>query len=402
MFTTSNQTGMGVHNRPLGGVIVVSEVRTGPFWSDNPGWSAQLLRLTALAGRGGAEATEVATAVSELKSGDGDGWYAALKGLAEGLEAQLVGLSRVPPAAARDLLWRASMYHRYSVAFLLPSEPRAVSALQARRRTFQGAAQLHSDPIEQVEIPYEDGTLPGYLCRPSGRSEGAFPVVVVLGGTDGAAEEMWFALGRSLTERGYGVLLFDGPGQGEARRRGVVARPDFELAVSAAVDLLTAHPEVASGRIGLVGHSLGGLYAARAAARDPRLRALVVCSAPFDVGAALADRAARPGPDPVLEFMGALYADVTGTATVGEALAILRGFHLRDLAPEITVPLLAVYGADDPLVPLSEGERLIEAVRSSEKELLVYGSGAPGSAHCQQDAPVVAEFPVGNWLARHV
>jgi dienelactone hydrolase len=381
----------------------MTDNRTGPFWADNPLWSSQLRRLIALAGRGGADLTEVSTAVAGVASGDLDGWHAAFHELAVRLEVDGDAVTKTHPIAARDVLWRSSMYHRNAAAFLMPSDHRSSESSDGRRRSFRAAAELHPDPIEPVEIPCTGGDLPGYLCRPSRRTGARAPVVIVVGGTDGAAEEMYFAVGRALCDRGYAVLVFDGPGQGEALRRGVVARPDFEVAVSACVDLLHGRSDVDADRIGLVGHSLGGFYAARAAAREPRLRATVVCSGPFDFGGTVAARIEQAPPgDPGVAFLSRLYTEITGTASVAEAVAVLADFHLRDVAADIRAPLLAAYGEDDPLVGVANGERLVAAAGSSDKELMVFHSGHPGSTHCQQDAPVVAEYPIGNWIEEHV
>ncbi|GAA5118856.1 alpha/beta hydrolase family protein [Pseudonocardia adelaidensis] len=381
----------------------MSNNRTGPFWVDNPLWSSQLRRLIALAGRGGADLIEASSAVADVASGDHHGWYAAFHELAVRLEADGEAVTKTHPIAARDVLWRSSMYHRNAAAFLMPSDRRSLESLDGRRRTFRAAAELHPVPIEPVDIPFAGGDLPGYFCSPNRATGSEAPAVIVIGGTDGAAEEMYFAVGRALCDRGYAVLVFDGPGQGEALRRGVVARPDFEVAVSACVDQLRGRADVDPDRIGLIGHSLGGYYAARAAARERRLRATVVCSGPFDFGGTVAARIEQAPPDdPGVAFLTRLYTEITGTTSVAEALAVLADFHVRDLAVDIRAPLLAAYGEDDPLVGVANGERLVAAAGSTDKELMVFRSGRPGSTHCQQDAPVVAEYPIGNWIEEHV
>ena len=76
------------------------------------------------------------------------------------------------------------------------------------------------------------------------------------------------------------TLSFDGPGQGEMWER-MKLRLDFEESVVAIMDYLTAQSEIDSGRIGLLGHSMGGYFGARAAAREHRLAAAVLIAGFF-------------------------------------------------------------------------------------------------------------------------
>jgi pimeloyl-ACP methyl ester carboxylesterase len=76
---------------------------------------------------------------------------------------------------------------------------------------------------------------------------------------------------------GYNALLFEGPGQGSMLHlRGIGFRPDWEAVITPVVDYLVGRPDVDPGRIALVGWSQGGALAARAAAFEHRLAALVL------------------------------------------------------------------------------------------------------------------------------
>ncbi len=110
-------------------------------------------------------------------------------------------------------------------------------------------------PFRTVEIPYEQDHVPGYLISPSGPLQSR-PTVMVQGGIDAFSEEMSFKLGEVLVRRGYTVLLPDGPGQGESKRRGIGTRADYEVAVTAFIDFLVNRDEVDPRRIALVGSSM--------------------------------------------------------------------------------------------------------------------------------------------------
>ena len=177
--------------------------------------------------------------------GDGEARLQAFTSLAVAVEATAEkDAAAGHRVSARDGYLRASNYHRSAGFFLSPADPRHGVAVLARRRCFGAAAALSEAEIEAVEIPYGETTLPGYRFGPAGPGENPGPAVITFGGTDAVAEEMYFFIGRSLAERGFTVLAMDGPGQGEALRRGIHGRPDWEVPVGAAIDFLEAREDV--------------------------------------------------------------------------------------------------------------------------------------------------------------
>src|SRR6202044_417012 len=139
----------------------------------------------------------------------------------------------------------------------------------------KGCAGLFDPPILPVEIPYEQTTLPGYFHRVDA-SNRPRPTIVMHTGFDASAEEMPVSGARAAVERGYNVLAFDGPGQfGPLHREGLVFRPDWEKVVTPVVDFVLKLPGVDPKRVALMGMSLGGLLAPRAAAFERRITALI-------------------------------------------------------------------------------------------------------------------------------
>ena len=151
------------------------------------------------------------------------------------------------------------------------------AGLRAMLRCHDRARPGMSPAVEKVQIPGPDGTpMVGLL---SVAAPGA-PVLIVLPGLDSTKETRHFSRAGWM-KVGFSVLSLDGPGQGEASQWSDT-RPDYETAISAAVDWIEQRPELDASRIGMLGSSLGGYYAPRAAAREPRIRATVANCGPFD------------------------------------------------------------------------------------------------------------------------
>ncbi|MGC0327774.1 pimeloyl-ACP methyl ester carboxylesterase [Streptomyces sp. SAI-170] len=163
------------------------------------------------------------------------------------------------------------------------------------------------------------------------------PVVVVVPGLDSAKEE-FLDLAAALLARGLAVFALDGPGQG-VHAAGSALTPAYEEVVGRVVDALGVN------RVGLVGLSLGGYFAARTAALEPRVAAVATVSGPFRLDWAQL-------PPPVRDIM----ARRTGGAYAARAFA--AHVDLAELAPRVAVPLLVVDGGQDIISGVTNGEAL--------------------------------------------
>jgi dipeptidyl aminopeptidase/acylaminoacyl peptidase len=158
---------------------------------------------------------------------------------------------------------------------------RAYRAEQACFRPARGALGLPTDidgapPPHPVSFRTADGTtLAGWYLPSRNRA-----AVVYAHGSSGDRRSLW-PEARLLSRAGYGALLFDFPGHGESG--GVVTwGRNEQAALVAAVDLVAAQPDVDPARIGAFGFSMGGYITAQVAAKDRRLRAVVLLGAPSD------------------------------------------------------------------------------------------------------------------------
>jgi 2,6-dihydroxypseudooxynicotine hydrolase len=216
-------------------------------------------------------------------------------------------------------------------------------------------------PGERVEIPYEGKALYGILRKPAGIERP--PVMVMICGLDSAKEETE-AYERPFLERGMAILVFDGPGQGEAEYDFAI-RGDYEVPARAVVDWVAGRDDLDAGRIGLWGVSLGGYYAPRAAAFDQRIKACIALAGPFDWGEAW---------DGLPALTREAFRVRSHCGTPEEARHHATTLSLVDVARRIACPMLVVAGKLDRVIPWQHAERLARAV-SGPVELLLIEDG---------------------------
>ena len=127
---------------------------------------------------------------------------------------------------------------------------------------------------ERVVFEADGLKLVGDLYLPAGATD-ALPALVLTGPFTGVKEQVVGTYARRMAEAGFAALAFDHRGFGESA--GLRHHEDSagKLAdLRAGVGFLAAHPAVDPARVGLLGICLGGGYAVRAAAFDPRVRAV--------------------------------------------------------------------------------------------------------------------------------
>ncbi len=234
----------------------------------DPLFDAQLLRTLGHASYQGSTVGECLAAAVEIKDGDRESWHRAFNKLADrSFAAAEASEERGHRKSAEHAFLRASSYYRAAFIFHLeaPLPDLALRGYRRQREAFSRAARLMARPPEQLSIPFEGHSLPGWFCS---AGEGRRPVVISVGGYDSTAEESYLWNARAALDRGHHAIVFDGPGQGGVLfEQGVPFRPDWGPVVSAVIDAGLARPEVDPARVVVVGESFGGYLAVKAAAR---------------------------------------------------------------------------------------------------------------------------------------
>jgi alpha-beta hydrolase superfamily lysophospholipase len=248
---------------------------------------------------------------------------------------------------------------------------RAVAALREDHRLL--------DPLaERVEIPFDGTAMVGHFRRPLGAESP--PLVLLLPGLDSTKEEFW-EWENVFLQRGLATLSLDGPGQGETGYTTHI-RPDYEVAVSAALDHLQW-----PGPVGLAGVSLGGYYAPRAAAFEPRVRAAAGVSGPFNFGEVWDNR-----PSLTKET----FEHHSGASSPEEAREKAFELSLEGVAEQIEQPLLVITGKNDRLVLWEESKKIADAAPNATWVLYEEGN------HVCNNIPYKYRPLVADWLREHL
>lgn len=364
------------------------------YFPDNKLWSQATLHALNC----GADINDVERACADLAGAGLDrlAWAAAWSRVGDELRA----LADADGAAGRRVS-AANKYRRAAIQYLsaerLLEVEDAVKAptYDAVRETMSAYVTRSDEGIDEVEVPYLDTSLPAFFVP--ALAPGPHPVAIVIDGFDVTRDVLLLRIGRQAALRGISLLVVDTPGVGEAlRRRELPTRYDTEVPVGACIDYLEQRDDVDLDRIGLIGISLGGYYASRAAAFEGRLRACVVWGA-FWTAARFTELYTKPLSDRPAPHNQLLW--VTGQSTVESALRAVEQFELASVIDKITCHLLVLHGQDDHLVPIEDAERTAEgAVNAASVELRVYPSDGTGSQHCQVDGMPTALDDVFDWL----
>ncbi|WP_254621103.1 S9 family peptidase [Sphingomonas sp. CL5.1] len=253
-------------------------------------------------------------------------------------------------------------------------------------------------PCEAVEIPYEGSSLPALFLP--GDGPGPWPCMIFCNGLD-SVKEMIFLINReAFARRGIALLMIDQPGVGGALRlKGLTAVVESERWASAAVDYLENRRDVIASRIGIIGWSLGGYYAPRAACYEKRLKLCVAWGGNHDWGALQHRRAAYEGDRPVPHYWKHV-CWVWGQPNADALLAMSDRITLRGHLRNITVPFLVTHGANDRQIPVAYAhESFEEAISSPDRELKIFTPFEGGTEHTGADNIEPVRSFVADWVA---
>ena len=369
-------------------------------------WSMGLLLCLSGAPWGGAEIDEVNRVGRALlhRVGDDNAWFEEWTRMGERLEARGRESAKAGHRrSAAACLMRAAHYYQTGERFLQPKSERGMAVYRKSVAAFRDAIGMIRRPrIEPVEVPYGDASLPALLVHADADTSGRpAPAMVFFDGFDITKEIQYFKGVPDLVARGIACLIVDGPGNGESVRfRKLPLIAETERYAGAAFDYLAGRREIDARRIGVMAISLGGYYAPRAAALDPRFACCVAWGAQWDYHDIWARRleALDSGKVLSLSVPPEHLMWVLGVDDRAAALKKLEGFRLDGIVQQMKCPFLLLHGAGDEQIPLALAEKCFAAVGSKHKTLRVFGREEGGFHHCQVDNVTLGVHTMWDWI----
>jgi fermentation-respiration switch protein FrsA (DUF1100 family) len=210
-------------------------------------------------------------------------------------------------------------------------------------------------PQEPLKIPVGGATLAAVLHIPeAGRKP--WPCVVAAHGLSSSKNsDKYLQIGEEFNRTGIAVCRFDFRGCGESEgllSETTVAQRVADLRV--VVELMRTHPSL-SGRVALLGSSLGGYVALFVANQDHRVKAVAAWATPAN----LDELAERP--------------DIVRDQALGDAFIaeLKQGRYLR--APVGTRYCLIIHGDQDEVVPPAHARKLFQGAMNPRKLEMIGG-----------------------------
>jgi len=373
----------------------------GRFFADQT-FHFETLRNAGYATAQCADLGEMLEATKHITEGDLESWYTAWAATADRVEA--LAARTQDPISKGDAYMRASTYQRLAEFLLAPADPRRAESMDKAVRWFNEGLDALGVRYEHFSVPYENGRLRAlYLPGPAGSEKK--PLIMAVGGYDSILEEKYPVIGKAALERGYSVLIYEGPGQGESLRKyGMTFTPEWEKPTAAVLnEFLRTHSKPS--KIVLFGMSMGGYLAPRAAAFEERIDGVVAYDVCFDLHeAALRTFGAAKQNPSILKNPGASWAYhnalwTMGTTNPDDTLDAFSHYTLAPVADRIRQDVLILAGEEDHFIPfhqVADFETSLVNARSVTTRIFNQASG--GGEHCQCGAVSLVHATVFDWL----
>jgi pimeloyl-ACP methyl ester carboxylesterase len=342
---------------------------------------------------------EIGAVAPEIK--DYESWHTVWLGLAKRAEAE------------KRWLDAASYYH--GAEFYLPAgEVRNGLYDDFARNWALGMKGVAG--YERIAVPYPGGHLPGFRVQAKGKELSTF---IFNGGYDSFVEE-FYAFLLPLTDLGFTVIGFDGPGQGGALRQGIYLEHAWEKPAKAVLDYFKLDA------VDWLGASCGGYLSIRAAAFEPRIKHIISLPTTYS-GLDMTLKQMTPGKAPELvslfkagdrkgvEALVALQRTpssvfdwcitqgmhITGTKTPFDLLTAIAQHSLDGILHNVKQDILLTEGEQDHLFNVDWIYRTMhELVCARSVTARIFTAREGAEQHCQVGNSALAREEIVRWLSR--
>lgn len=326
----------------------------------------------------------------------------------------IVWLELAERAEKEQRIGHALYYYRMAEFYLEDSSTEKELCYNKFRASFDRLNQ-HKD-IERIEVPYKGTYLPSIRLKAVNEKG----ILLIHGGYDSFIEE-FFPIIEQYRDKGYTLILFEGPGQGQARRNGLTFTHEWEKPTSTVIDYFQLKD------VSLIGISWGGYLAPRAAAYDKRIKN-VICYDIFYWGLdmllhrmpekdgkrmllllklnmkpiinALIYKKMQQSIDLKWKISHGMY--ITGTSTPYNFLKSIDKHRLSDCLADVSQNVLLLAGEDDQYVPIKRMKDITDGlIHAKSITSHVFSKAEGGEQHCQTGAIQLAIEKIDDFLDKY-
>jgi dienelactone hydrolase len=317
---------------------------------------------------------------------------------------KLVGLGEEDLAAGRafsagNKFKRSAIYYQTGERMQAHGSPGREITYDKAITNFLRGVQLAGDPVTKVTIPYEGKEITGLFHKAP--VEGPAPCVVYCNGLDSMKEMLWMGgVPYALAKRGIHTFCVDQPGTGEALRlHDLPATPYSERWASVYVDYLETRADVDPKAIGMTGISLGGHYAPRAVAYEPRFASGAAWGANHNWHEVQYKRMKREGENPVPHYWSHVFW-VFGASDMDDFIEKTKDMNLGGHMDRIKVPFLVTHGVNDRQISKDYANQTFDQlINSPRRELKWFTEREGGVEHVGADNHAFAIDYIADWFA---
>jgi len=370
----------------------------------------------------GVDVNEVLQTVERIKEKDTESWYKEWLQIAVKIDSLAI-FGSYDSLDRSNLFVRAHNYYRTAEFFLLANDKRKIEVYNKSISAFYKSIDLENTEYIKMNIPYEESSLSAVFFPGKDIAKDR-PLIIIVNGYDSYKEETYFLLAKEALSRGYAVLIYDGPGQGETiRKNKLLMTSEWEKPNKKVLDYFIKN-QYTPKDIVLFGYSLGGILVTRAAAFDNRISGIVN----FDIFYDFADAALNESPK---NFKSAIinHEEISSTTkfimrkmmkydphfrwamTQGEFVFGLNSdkpweilqeytkYTVKDIAEKVNCKVLLMAGEQDHFVPFTFLELNKNALKNAQSiKTISYSKETGGHEHCQVGVLLTWRTDFFNWL----
>jgi pimeloyl-ACP methyl ester carboxylesterase len=306
--------------------------------------------------------------------------------------------------------------YRAAEFFMPPADPDRKMVIEKFLHYFYQSKE--GENLERISVPYENNHLHGFRLMPTISPKGT---VIIHGGFDSYIEE-FYTLGAAICEEGYEVIMFDGPGQGSTLMfEKIPMTHEWEKPVAAVLNYTGAE------NVTLIGISLGGYLAIRAASQNKRIQSVIAYDVMLDFFACITSRRGKAAAyfmrslvklqlafvlnaaarvmmkkDMYSQWGIAQGMHVMGCKTPYEFFLKLKQYNGYAVSAKITGDVLIMAGTEDHFVPMTQFYKQLTLLTGAKSVTgRIFTEREQAQSHCQIGNLGLAAKYMLVWIEEH-